>query len=399
MDASSTGILIIGASAAGVSAAGEARKADPAVKVTVVTEESHIPYYRPLLTRRIADEAVEKIPSFLMNREEWYHENRIELVLNERIVSLDLDSKTALAEKGRVFSFDRLVLATGARPFVPMEGALGRENVFAVRALDDAREVSRCLDKAERVAVIGGGVLGIEAADAVVGTGRQAFIIEMAERILPLQLDEGGSKLLESVLREKGCRLMLGDSLDSLAGERKIEGVRLKSGGEIPVDAVIFSVGVRPRTELAVSGGIAVARGVLVNERMETSIPGVYACGDAAEFGKLNGLWMPAVRQGKVVGRNAAGGEAVFANEDYPATLNAFGVTVFSIGDLGRKEPVERYSVLEHSPSGGSVYKKLFFLDGVLSGGLFIGDNRKSQSLLKALREGLRMDLAADLLE
>lgn len=397
MDKSNAGILIVGASAAGMSAAREARKTDPSVRVTAVTEESHLPYYRPLLTRRIADEAVERNPSFLLNREEWYGENSIELVLNERIVSLDTGAGIARAESGRVFPYDRLILATGSSPFVPMEGALDRENVFAVRTLDHARAVSLCLDTAERVVVVGGGVLGIEAADAVVRSGRQAWIVEMAERILPLQLDEEGSVMLESILRERGCRLMLGDSLESLAGERRVDKVRLKSGGEIPADAVIFSVGIRPRTELAVSLGITVNRGMIVNERMETNLSGVYCCGEAAEFGRCIGLWMPSVRQGTVAGRNAAGGDAVFTNEDYPATLNAFGTTVFSIGDLGKKEEAGRYSVVKRSSPG--LYKKLYFLGSVLSGGLFIGDNRKSQALLAAMREGAGMDRAADLLE
>ena len=412
MDGAGAGILIIGASAAGVSAAREARKTNPDVRVTVVTEESHLPYYRPLLTRRITDDAVERNPSFLLNREEWYRANRIDLVLGKRIAALDTGfpptfaerksetpAGTARAESGMVFPYERLILATGSRPFVPVEGALDRENVFAVRTLDNARAVSRCLETTEQVMVIGGGVLGIEAADSVVRSGRRVCIVEVAERILPLQLDTEGSRVLESILRERGCRLMLGDSLESLAGERKVEAVRLKSGGEIPADAVIFSVGVRPRIELAVSTGIAVNRGVLVNERMETNLPGVYACGEAAEFGRCVGLWMPSVRQGTVAGLNAAGGGAVFTNEDYPATLNAFGTTVFSIGDLGRKEGVERYSALERSLPARLVYKKLFFLDGALSGGLFIGDTRKSQSLLKAVREGMPMDRATDLLE
>lgn len=392
-------ILIIGASAAGISAAKEIRRVNPAAKITVITDEKHLPYYRPLLTKLAIDGKVEQSPSFLLNREEWYRENGITLVRDERVAEIIPGAGKARTVKGRDFSFDRLILANGSSPFVPIPGALGKGNVFAIRTFEDAGSVRRALEHTERVMVIGGGLLGLEMADVLLGMGKEVCVVEMAERILPIQLDADGSKLLKSIIQSAKCPLFLDDYAESLAGGETVSAVKLKSGREIPVDMVIFSIGVRANSPLAAQCGITVNRGVVVNERMETNIPGIYACGDVSEFHRYICLWMPAVRQGAVAGANAAGGDAVFADEEYPASLNAFGTTVFSVGDLGRAESPERYTVLFRRSPDGMVYKKLYFLNGALSGGILIGDNRKAQSLSKAVRAAMPKAAAADLLD
>lgn len=392
-------ILIIGASAAGISAAKEIRRVNRTARVTLLGEEKHLPYYRPLLTKLVADETIEQSPSFLLAKEEWYHENEITLVTGERAAAIFPSEARIRTESGRTLPFDRLILATGSCPFIPISGALERENVFAIRTIEHAKAVHHRLKGAERVMVIGGGLLGLEMADVLLKMGKRVCIAEMAERILPIQLDSEGSRLLESSIRSSGCTLFLGDYAEFLSGEPLVTAVKLKSGDEIPVDMAIFSIGVRPNTALAVRSGITANRGILVNERMETNFPGIYACGDAAEFRRNICLWMPAVRQGTVAGANAASSEAVFADEEYPASLSAFGTTVFSIGDLGRRESPDHYSELRRLSPDGRVYKKLYFRNDMLAGGILIGDNSKGQSLSRAVRAGMPKFQAAELLE
>ncbi len=393
-------ILIIGASAAGVSAAREARKTNPDAQVVLVTEESHLPYHRPILTRRLADKSAELVRAFLLNPESFYRDERIELVLSERIVSLDTAGRTARGASGRVFPFDRLILATGSRPIVPSAGASDRDNVFAVRTLDDARAAHRSLLSARRVVVIGGGLLGLEAADAVLKMGAEATVVEAADRLLSLQLDRDGSAVVETIVRESGCRIVLGNPVKTIDGSGNHAGEAILASGEtIPVDAVLFSVGVRPDTSLAVESGIAFRRGITVNSRMETSLPGVYACGDAAEGSRWYGLWTPAVRQGAVAGRNAAGGDESFRDEDFPAMLSAFGTTVFSMGDTGSRGEPGRYRILERSSPDRRVTRKLFLLDGFLAGAISIGDTSTIQRMTRAVRDRVPEETARGLID
>jgi NAD(P)H-nitrite reductase large subunit len=392
-------ILIVGASAAGVSAAKEIRRVNREARITIITDEKHFPYYRPLLTKMVTDSTAEKSSTFLLMKEEWYHENDITLITGERVAAVIPSETRVRTESGQKSSYDRLILAPGSCHSVPIPGALDRENVFAIRTMEDARAVHSHLEGSERIVIIGGGLLGLEMADALLKMKKRIVIAEKADRILPIQLDPEGSRLLESMIRSAGCPLFLGDYAMSLMGYSRVSVVQLKSGRTVPSDLVIFSIGVQANIALAVQSGIAVNRGILVNERMETSIPGVYACGDVAEFHRCFNLWMPAVRQGTVAGANAAGGNEIFSDEDYPASLNVFGTTIFSIGDLGRQENPVNYTELRSLSSDGKIYKKLYFRNDVLSGGILMGDNSKAQALTKAVRTGMAKLDAADLLE
>ncbi len=392
-------VLIVGASAAGVFAAKEIRKVNRSARVTLLSEEPHLPYYRPLLTRRIADESVESSPAFRLNREEWYRENDIALTLGEKVVRVLPEERKAVTDRNREIVWDRLILASGSRPFVPVPGALAKKNVFAIRTLDDARAVHVAQQHAKRVVVIGGGLLGLEAADSLLRAGKKVFVVELADRILPIQLDPEGSGMFETILERERCPLFLGDLAESLIGEDRVSSVRLKSGREIPTDMVVFSIGVRANLDLAGDCGVTVNRGMRVNERMETGVPGIFACGDVAETGTFICLWMPAVRQGAVAGLNAIGGDAVFSDEDYPASMISFGTMLFSVGDIGRQEPLGNYIQEERVFSDRGIYKKLYFRHGRLVGGVFIGDNRKAQQLARAVRSGATKEEAEHLLE
>ena len=378
-------ILIIGASAAGNSAAKEIRKISARAEVTLISDENHLPYYRPLLTRYIGDRSVENNPAFLLNREEWYRENRVDLVLGEKVTVIDPSSRKVKTNRDREAAFDRLILATGSCPFVPLEGATGCENVFAVRTMDDARSVNNYAENAKKAVIIGGGLLGLEAADALLKRNLEVSIVEMAERILPLQLDHDGSRFLESIVRAKNLTLYLGTVARELIGRPKVGAVGLASGEEIPADMVLFSIGVRPNIKLASEIGLETKKGILVNDRMETKREGIYACGDAAEYGRSLCLWMPAVRQGITAGLNAVGMNAVYDAVEYPATLNSLGTRVFSIGDLARNQDASHYKTLESASAADGVYKKLYFLDDRLVGGILIGDTGKSISLSRGV--------------
>ena len=392
-------IIIIGASAAGISAAKEIRTVNNTAKISIITEENHMPYYRPYLTEYIKDNSVENRYNFYLNKEEWYKKNNITIIRGEKVIEINHVNKTIKTENNRDLSFDKLILANGSRPFVPIKGALEKENVFTMRTLDDARAVYRFSNKIKNVIVIGGGLLGLEIAYALMQKNLDITIVELTERILPMQLDNEGSCMLESIIKENKIKIYLGVPVELLIGENKITSLRLKSGEEISTDMVIFSIGVKANTELAKGCGIKTNRGIIVNEKMETSIPDIYACGDVAEFGRGIALWMPAIKQGRVAGLSAIGNEAVFKAEEYPAVLNSFGTRIYSIGDICRNQDYGNYITMQCKFPEEKIYKKLYFKDDKLVGGILIGDNKKSTSLYKGINSGLHISAAIDLLK
>lgn len=387
MTDTTTRIVIIGASAAGLSAAQEARKVSGDAAITLISEEPHLPYHRPSLTELIGDASVERRPNFLLQPEAWFADQRIGFRRGVRAAAIDRENRQVALESGETLPFDRLILAVGAQPFVPMADALTRENVFAVRTLDDARRVAQCADRSRAAVIIGGGLLGLEAANALLKKKLAVEVVEMADRALPMQLDPEGSRFFERIIAASGVRMRLGAQTERLAGEKRATAVVFRSGEETPADMVIFSVGVRARVDLARSAGLTVNKGIVVNERMETSMPGMYAAGDCAEFGRGVQLWMPAVRQGAVAGRNAAGGDATFVAEDAPAVLKVFGTQLYSVGDIGR-DPQVRYENFFRIDEKTGTYQVAYGREGRLIGGILIGDIRRAGALSKAIQQG-----------
>jgi NAD(P)H-nitrite reductase large subunit len=381
--------IIIGASAAGISAAREIRSIAADMPVRVFSEESHYPYYRPLLTEYIGDSGVEKKPNFYLNPESWYREKNIELNLGEKVVAIDMAARTVETASGKKHAFGRLILANGSSPFIPLKDAMKIRNVFSVRTLNDARTVHAQAGKVKKAIVIGGGLLGLEAAYSLTGKGIQVAIIELADRILPRQLDTECSVILQNIVTRKNIDLMMGKSVESITGGDVATGVKLSTGEDVPGEMVIYSIGVRPNVELAKNSGISVSRAVVVNERMETSVPGIYACGDVVEFnGKNIALWMPALRQGKVAGSNCAGKPAVFADEMYPAILNSFGTRVYSLGDICQDRAEHEYLLHMTKDMDKDHYKKMFFINEKIVGTILIGDISESQKIAAAIKSG-----------
>ncbi len=386
---SSDPIVIIGASAAGISAAREIRGITKDIPVDIFSEETHLPYYRPYLTEYIGDDTIEKRSNFYLNPESWYAEKSVSLHRGEKITSVDAGAGTMETISGKKHHFGKLILANGSSPFVPDTEAIKKKNVYTVRTIADALDVhARARQKGPAI-IFGGGLLGLEAAFSLSKMGLQVTIIERNDRILPRQLDSECSAILQNIITRAGVKLMTGKSIESIEGGDMATSVKLAGGEELPAGLVIFSIGVRPNVDLAKSCGARVERAVVVNERMETSVPGIYACGDVAEFnGKNIALWMPAMKQGRVAGSNAAGKEAVFVDEVYPAILNSFGTRVYSVGDFCSERKDGEYRVHEVRDEERGNYKKMFFVNDRIVGLILIGDISESQKLTTAIKNG-----------
>ncbi len=377
-------IIIIGSGAAAVAAAEAIRKRNEACTIRLISQDKHLPYYRPALSDLLCEDLNDD--DLYIHDRSWYEANRIELLLGTGVTEIDVSGQTVKTHDGREFAYDRLIIATGSRSNVlPNLPGFDKKGVFTLRSLDDCLSLKEAAKKSRRAVVVGGGVLGLEAAWAFRQLGLEVTIIENAPRLLPRQLDESGSRILEEAVAKAGIQIVRGSSLAEVLGDEAVAGVKMSDGQTLPADIVLFSIGVTPNTELAKAAGIEVNRGIIVDSRMATSAANVFAAGDVAEYsGTVSGLWTQALEQGRVAGACAAGDWQDYKPGILATYLDAFGITVFAAGDVGNN-PETVYKTVEVKDPAQNSYKKYYFVDGVLKGAVVIGPKVAAAGVLAAL--------------
>ncbi|MCG2822991.1 MAG: FAD-dependent oxidoreductase [Desulfobulbaceae bacterium] len=374
--------LIIGNGVAGTTAAEAIRKQDPAGSVTILSEEDIPFYYRIRLNEFIAGEVSED--KLIAKKKAWYQEQRIELRLNTRIARLEAAAKQLTTGSGEKLSFDRLLLATGSHSFLPPIEGIDRQGVFALRHIKDARAILAQAGKSEEVILIGGGLLGLEAGNALRRLGKQVTVVEFFPRLLPRQLDSKGAKRLQKLMEKMGFAFRLSAMTKTITHSTgKVDGIVLEGGDTLPGQMVIVSAGVRANLELAQSGGLACDKGVTVNDRLETSANGIYAAGDVAEHrGVVSGIWPAAMQQGRVAGANMAGGEAAYQGATMSNILKVAGIDVAAAGNIDAEGRHESQVV-----SSGSVYKKLVIENNQIIGCVMVGDTKNFNTITRYIKE------------
>lgn len=374
--------LIIGNGVAGTTAAETIRKQDPAGSITILSEEDIPFYYRIRLNDFIAGEVSED--KLIAKKKAWYQEQRIELRLNTRISGLDATAQRLTTDSGKKLSFDRLLLATGSHSFLPPIEGIDQQGVFALRHIKDARAILAQAGKSEEVILIGGGLLGLEAGNALRRLGKKVTVVEFFPRLLPRQLDSKGAKRLQKLMEKMGFAFRLSAMTKTITHSTgKVDGIVLEGGDTLPGQMVIVSAGVRPNLELAQSGGLACDKGVAVNDRLETSANGIYAAGDVAEHrGVVSGIWPAAMQQGKVAGANMAGGEAVYQGATMSNILKVAGIDVAAAGNIDAEGRHEAQVV-----SSGSIYKKLVIENNRIIGCVMVGDTANFNTITRYITE------------
>jgi NADH oxidase (H2O-forming) len=380
--------LIIGNGIGGYNAADSIRKRNAEADIHMLSSEKVLTYYRPQLSDYISKDIADK--RFFVSPEEWYDKNNIKVTLGVRVEKINKDNNTVTLNNGSELSYDKLILATGASNFLPPVKGFEKKGVFVLRDLEDAKNIKAEMKQAKNAVVVGGGLLGLEAAWEIKNSGMNVTIVELMPHLLSLQLDEEGSILFEKTAAESGITALTGEGAVEVLGNGSVTGLKLKSGKFIEADLILFSVGIRPNLNLAKEAGIAVNRGILVNEKMETSIANIYACGDNAELnGRIYGNWPAASEMGKTAGANAVGEEAAFKDFVSSVVFNAINSQIFSAGDV--KPAGSNIEVLSSINAEKRVYKKLFFKDKILVGGILMGDTKRSVRLMKAVQSGKMM--------
>jgi len=381
-DADVEKIVVLGAGIAGMTAAEQARNVAPGVAITLVSGEAGFPYLRLNLTRFLAGEVSEE--NLVMQEEPWFTRNRIDLI--EGIATaIDRKERMIRLRDGRSLHHDRLVLANGSHPFVPPIPGVTLAGVMTFRTLQDAHEILERVGPDTHAICLGGGLLGLETAGALMKRGIRTTVLEGDSMLLPRQLAEPAGRLLRDHLESIGIDIRCGVMVKEITGNDAVRGVRLDSGEEIQADMVVLTTGVRPDTYLARQSDLTVKSGVIVDDRMTTSDPDILACGDVAEHrGVLCGIWPTAFAQGRVAGINAVGGNATYLGLPPSHRIKVLDIDLFSTGQF--QPPDASYRMFEEQESG--VYRRLVCRDNRLVGANLYGDTDLAVEIKEAVELG-----------
>lgn len=377
--------VILGNGAAGLSAAKAIRERDKTGSVIMISNEAYPTYNRPMLTKSMVAELDAK--EILVEPEAWYQENNIHLLLEKEVTGIHTDKKEITLSDGTALKYTKLIYALGSECFVPPIPGTDKPEVVAIRRMSDIEKIEAMLDRVQNVVVIGGGVLGLEAAWELKKNRKQVVVLEAAPQIMGRQLDEGASQMLTDISRSNGIDIHAGVQIASIEGESSVTGVKLADGREFPAELVIVSAGVRANVGAAKNAGLDINRGIVVNADMSTSDENIFACGDCAEYEGINyAIWPQALEQGKVAGANAAGDALTYTTVSAGLSFHGMNTGLYAIGDSG-KNPNLIYRTVEFKDMGRKQYEKYYFLNNRLCGAILIGDTSKMAFVTEAVEQ------------
>ena len=371
--------VIIGNSTAAVAAAEKIRAIDTAGSITMISDEPYHTYGRPLISYYLLGKTDAERMKYRPS--DFYERNRIDTIFSTRVEKIDAEKKKVILSNGKKMGYDKLLVATGSRPFnPPMEGIESVPCKFNFMTFDDAQALEKVLSPDKSVLIIGAGLIGLKCLEGIADRVREVAVVDMADRVLPSILDEYGASLVRHELEEHKATFYLSDSVQKFVGNT----AHLKSGKEISFDILVVAVGVRPNVELVKDAGGKVGRGILTDDRQETSLKDVYAAGDCtesyditAQTSRILALLPNAQFQGACAGTNMAGGEAHFTNAVPMNAIGFFGSHILTAGSYFGDTYVEK---------SGDTYKKLFYSENKLNGFILVNRPEKAGIYTSLLR-------------
>ncbi len=369
-------VVIIGNSAAAVGCIEGLRKYDSEASITVISDETHHVYSRPLISYYLAGKVVPE--NMVYRKKDFYGKYGVETIFGKKAVSIDAKKKAVTLDDGQAVPYDKLLVATGSSPFVPpTEGLTGQDNAFTFLKYDDALGIEKLLTKESRVVVVGAGLIGLKAAEGIAPVAGSVHVVEMAPRVLPMILDDAAAAPVQKRIEAQGVTFHLGTVVAQVVGEKHVEKVILKDGTELPCDILVMGVGVRPNVAEAKAAGVAVNRGILIDEHSRTNVADIWAAGDVTESkdlisgeAKIMALWPNAYIQGRAAGYDMCGKSDDFDGVFPMNAVGFFGLPIITAGLQGG----EGTQVLSKDDAKKGSMKRFVVKDDKLVGMILVGE-------------------------
>ncbi|HKG43578.1 MAG TPA: FAD-dependent oxidoreductase, partial [Gaiellaceae bacterium] len=365
-----------------------------AAELTLVGDEPY-PFYNRMAITRLVSESV-SIDSLYLNPRDWAESRRVDYRRGVEVTAIDRSNRAVALADGQQLPYDRVVIATGARPFVPPIEGFGAEGCFALRTIDDAVQIQQHIRRTRgRTAVIvGGGLLGLEAAYYLTQLDARVVVLDRGPWPLSRQLDEQAGALVWEMLQDLGIEVLARTEAARVLGDGRVSGIELIDGRSIDAELCLIATGIVPNAELAEAAALEVAGGITVDDGMRSSDPHIFAVGDVvAHDGRRYGLWPACVEQAQVAAANMLGGEAAFRLTAQPARLKVPGIDLLSIGAVEAPPGEARTVVI--SASGTRSYRKLILEEGRLTGAILLGSPELFDDVTRAVES--RADVGSEL--
>lgn len=403
--------VIIGNSAAAIGAVEAIREIDKKDPVIIISDEPYHAYSRPLITYFLADKVT--WPQMLYRPFDFYRHNDIETRLGQKVTEIEPAKREVVLNTGERLAYDKLLIATGGTPFIPPIKGPDKRGVVTFTTFDDAKKTQKLLSKVRQAVVIGGGLIGLKTAEALTLKGAEVTVVELADRVLSLILDETASRLAQEVFEENKVKFITGQSVKEILGKEKVSGVILDNGEKLSCQLLVVAIGVVPRKRLAKVAGLKVNRGINVDEHQLTSDKNIFAAGDVTETFDLVSettrpipIWPNAYLQGWTAGMNMAGQETKYEGGLSMNSVTFFGYPIISAGLIcpplpaassvgGRapapdeKEPAGRngHQILTSKDLKHRVYRKLVLKDDVVQGFVACGEIDRAGIITQLIKE------------
>ncbi|MBP3953332.1 nitrite reductase large subunit NirB [Bacillus suaedae] len=387
-------LVIIGNGMAGVRCAEEIIKNDPnAFDIDIIGSEPHGNYNRIMLSAVL--QGGTKMDDILINGLDWYEENQITLHAGETVTKINRKKKEVSTDQKKTIAYDRLIIATGSNPFmIPFPGS-DKEGVMAFRTMEDCEQMVEAAKNYDKAVVIGGGLLGLEAAKGLLHLGMKVDVVHLGDYLMERQLDCKAAKLLQAELEKQGMNFLLEKQTERFIGQKRVKAIAFKDGTQTRADLVVMAVGVRPNIELAKDCGLEINRAIVVNDFMQTSDPSIYAVGECVEHrGVVYGLVKPLYEQGKVLAKHICDvGTRGYQGTILSTQLKISGVDVFSVGQFVDDATTKSMNVLDELEG---IYKKVVFRDKIAIGAVLFGDTREGPKLMEMISNQERADVVKE---
>jgi nitrite reductase (NADH) large subunit len=378
-------LAVIGNGMAGVRCVEEIYRLSPdAFEIIIIGDEPHPNYNRIMLSKVLQGDT--SITDITINDFSWYKERGIRLLLSEKAVRINTGSKKIHLESGKEVSYDELILATGSSAFIPSIPGIQKSGVTAFRNIKDCETMMEASESYRRAAVIGGGLLGLEAARGLLNLGMEVHVVHNASYLMNRQLDTMSADMLKRELMGQGMRFWMEKRTEKIMGRKRAEGLQFSDGTKLIADLIVLAVGISPNIAVAANSGIKTNRAIVVDDYMRTSVPHIYAVGECAEHDDtVYGLVAPLYEQGKVLARTLTGVDTAPYKGSIPySMLKVSGVDVFSAGDIQGSEvqvALQQYNGLQ------GTYKKVTVKEGKIAGAVLYGDSTEGMKLLDLLKK------------